>query len=253
MMEFNRTTFFNERHQRFASTKRRGRAAAPKLRPSSELTTLATRRLRQIVECQPTELVTRPRLSQNWQASHTNPFTYPRVAPQPPSLSEYPSYLPITNWTGGDKRYTNSRCELVRGSLCKLIMELHFEGSGLHEIEQSLPELDTYGQREVPFDVHDINAIILACMHQGLRPETPHRADEWIVEDNLFWDNKHYMREKWRNMPVRSEESGVPDGWWVDRENARNRDWIREERMDLSIGPEYRETRWQNRGPSGAS
>ena len=132
-------------------------------------------------------------------------------------------------------------------------MELHFEGSGLHEIEQSLPEFDTYGQREIPFNLHDINAIILACMRQGLEPEAPHRAEEWVMEEDLYSDNSHCLREKWRNDPVSSEESGVPDGWWVHREDVKNRDWITEERADLSIGPEDMGMRRRRTGAPGAT
>lgn len=130
---------------------------------------------------------------------------------------------------------------LVKGSTCKLIMQLHESALRGRKLARSLArkaKTENYSPAE-------IDLIIQTCMSLGLSGSSPLATEDWENEPIEGWWFKEdsYCEALRRQIPVSEEVAGYEcnDGWWRDKQNKGFRDWDRW--AESSIGPESRRKR----------
>lgn len=146
-------------------------------------------------------------------------------------LKAYPPYL----------RTSSPPWLLVKGSTCKLIMQLHESALRARKLARSLArqaKTETYSPAE-------IDLIIQTCTSLGLTGSSPLATEDWENEPIEGWWFKEdcHCEALRRQVPVSEDVAGYDcnNGWWRDKQNEEYRDW--ERWAESSIGPESRRRR----------
>lgn len=165
-------------------------------------------------------------------------------------LMAYPPYVPVPEVFQPDSQSpsrgtrsrksrsrTRGRVDMIRGSTCKLIMQLTSEH---RTVENALTMLlmPSVGCEDVlrwELKCKDIEAVVKMCRKYGLGAWSPLlvEEEEWDEEIERGKKSKRWWEEddeRWTEEPVDVGEQG----WWSKIERRENRDWCRW--RSLSIG-----------------
>ncbi|KAI1615363.1 hypothetical protein EDD36DRAFT_462879 [Exophiala viscosa] len=154
-------------------------------------------------------------------------------------MDAYPPYLVTSSPPG----------LLVKGSTCKLIMQLHEATVRTKKIpkhhETHAADLAKSLSRKAKTERYtpaEINLIIQTCKALRLDGLSPLATEAWENEPIEGWWYKEdsYCGSLSRQTPVSEEVAGYDcnDGWWRDKQNEKYRDW--ERWGESSIGPKHR-------------
>ena len=152
-------------------------------------------------------------------------------------LQAYPPYLELTKPSG----------LMIKGSTCKLVMQLHEEDLSASKISRKVA-------RKTKTDYHSANEVgelIQTCTSLGLDGSSPLATEYWENEPIEGWwlKEESYCEDLRRQLPVSEDICGYDcnNGWWKNKQKQEYRDWDRF--GDRSIGPESQ----RRRSPSPGS
>lgn len=137
---------------------------------------------------------------------------------KPQKMLAYPPYIRVSD------QHSNTP-NLVKGSVCRYILVLHSKNLKPAQIAEKLGRSEVLGQ----YSSDETQAIIRICELSGLDSNSPLATESWETAFIEGWWEESYCEGLRRCQPVGPEITGYDcnQGWWVNRQNAANRNWVR--------------------------
>jgi hypothetical protein len=190
---------------------------------------------------QPVMPASQPHLSRLRVLDTSSEMRSPMLPKQ--SLSMFPPYIQIPSireWKA------SSRKKLVKGTICKLVLELCQDGYSIRQVLSHVQsQAPDDGQHpETYFTVEDIKAIKITCRGLDKRADSPLEAASYENEAiEGWWEESHCQKEP-RRVPISKEVyEGTGDERWTKVQAAKNRDWSRTRSVSIGVSQEHPDSR----------
>lgn len=221
-----------DRGEQSGGERPRGRSNRPRRRPTIELTPFGSGNLR---EAHPHTDNT-PIFKPEWFngdpdieiVAEEDHYVLRGGTAKPQKLLAYPAYIQVSD------RHSNTS-NLVKGSICRYTMVLHSKNLTPAQISKKLGASEALGQ----YSSEEIQAIITLCESSGLDSKSPSATESWENASIEGWWEESHCEGLRRCQPVGPEITGYDcdQGWWVNRQDAANRNWARFSSRDIGPRP----------------